>query len=150
MRVSLAHPVFGQVVTDHTLLPHLFCCFGCLWKLCLFLPIFLLLWQSMDPLVQLCVSSPVLQTRHISWLLNNLPSIWDRAAFGIGFAEEYSSKSHTFPEEDLDTKELPVPTMLSLVPPSFSSVSTRSLSSSGRVCNETNETETQSTQEFKH
>lgn len=68
-KVSYSHPVFGQVVTDHALLPHLLCCFRRLRKLRLLLTVFLFLWQSMDPLVQLRVSTPVLYPRDVIRLM---------------------------------------------------------------------------------
>lgn len=41
-----AHSVFGQVVSDHTVLPHLLSCFGRLRKLCRLLPVPSLFWHS--------------------------------------------------------------------------------------------------------
>lgn len=141
-KVSYSHPVFGQVVTDHALLPHLLCCFWRRRKLCLLLTVFLFLWQSMDPLVQLRVSTTVLYPRGVIRLMC-LP--WSMCL--ICNSEELpmmnkvlqrSRANPTLADGDLVTKGLPAPTLLSLVPPSFSSVRTRSLSSSGRVCSEMN------------
>lgn len=57
------HPVFGQVVSYNTLLPHLLCSLGRFWELRLLLPIPLIFWQALHPLVQFRATNPILEDR---------------------------------------------------------------------------------------
>lgn len=112
-----AYPVFSQIVSYHALLPHLLGSLGSFRKPWFLFTVSLVFCQH--PLIQLRVATPILHNNMVTQ----------------DIAQEQNSMlmyKHTFTDGDLALRGLPIPA--SLLPPSFSSDNTRSLSSSGRLC----------------
>lgn len=129
--VKGAHSVFSQIVSDHTVLPHLLGCLRSLWKL----------WRlhTVSSVFGLSGWCPCLWLRLPTALLRSQRVQTQTVSvvrLGCGATEQRrKNTSRTFDDGDLALCGLGAMPAFNLAPPIFSSDRTLSLSSSGRLWN---------------